>query len=313
MVNNNWVLFKTILHKSCIVKTKYSRTGDKKPNFPVIYLEREFRRRKMKNNYKFIAEAEKIYMEDSRRFGFAFWKYRELLKTANVFEKVVDGCTHMYAVNKNKLIFYWSDNNRMIIPKEQLIDFDIIYIPAKYKKSITVLENTHDIHEGFLQIYNNNFTETKSNENYYVDSFDFNGVDDFKRAADVLNDDSPVHKGNMSVDRLKSFTKLLVYDGNLWVFVKEKATNEPVSISISVYDKKLRQTDVEWVGVRYKHQGKRVGRMLMAETVRRAKTKSDIIQVGGIVDDFYRKCGFEIKTEPQLWIKKKGSNASWWD
>lgn len=266
----------------------------------------------MKQNTDFILSAEKTYKENPQKFGFAFWKHRELLKSADLFEEVVSGCIHMYAINKNRLVYYWSEDNRMVISKDRLAGFDLLYLHSKYIDSITGLTDTHNISDGNALIYNKNFKETKINKCYYADSFNFNNTDDYIETADIINN-STFEGGNMTTEKIKGFTKLPVFDGNLWFFVKEKETGKPVGIGISIYDKDIRETELEWIYVQSDHHGKGVGRILIKETVHRAKDKSDIIRVGGVADDFYIKCGFETKTDQWLWVKRKDSNIGWWD
>ena len=266
----------------------------------------------MTNNTGFILSAEKTYKENPQKFGFAFWKYRELLKSADLFKEVVNGRIYMFAINKNRLIYYWSEDNHMVIPKNRLMDFDLLYIHEKYIDSITGLKETHDINDGIALIYDKYFKENRINKCYYVDSFNFNSIDDYINAADIINN-STSGGGNMTPEKIKEFTKLPVFDRNLWIFVKEKETKKPVSIGISIYDKDIHEAELEWIYVQPDHHGKGVGRMLIQEIVRRAKDKSDIIRVGGIADDFYVKCGFKIKTDPWLWVKRKDSDVSWWD
>ncbi|MCD4752961.1 MAG: GNAT family N-acetyltransferase [Anaerolineaceae bacterium] len=266
----------------------------------------------MTQNTDFILSAEKTYKENPQKFGFAFWKHRELLKSADLFEEVISGCIHMYAINKNRLVYYWSEDNRMVISKDRLAGFDLSYLHSKYIDSITGLTDTHNISDGNALIYNKNFKETKINKCYYADSFNFNNTDDYIETADIINN-STFGGGNMTTEKIKGFTKLPVFDGNLWVFVKEKETGKPVGIGISIYDKDIRETELEWIYVQSDHHGKGVGRILIQETVHRAKDKSDIIRVGGVADDFYIKCGFETKTDQWLWVKRKDSNIGWWD
>lgn len=104
-----------------------------------------------------------------------------------------------------------------------------------------------------------------------------------------------------------------MFDRDLWVFVREARTHKPVSIGICIYDRKIKETELEWIYVHRDHQRRKVGRMLIDEIIRRSIDKSKVIRVGGIADDFYIKCGFSIKTEPWLWIPKKDAKVGWWD
>lgn len=260
------------------------------------------------DNADFIRTAEKIYKENSLMFGFAFWKYREHMKSGDVFDVIVDGVRHMYVISKNRLVYYWSDDDRMIIDDKRLSEFSILTLNSKYRVYIDKLRETHAVNEGVAQVYDMSYKENKFTDDYFTDYFNFS-QDCYQEALDIINEDGR----QMSLDYIKSFTKLSVFDRNLWVLVRNKTSGEAVSIGISVYDNVIKETDLEWIFVKKEHQGKRVGRMLIAETVRRAIGKSDIIRVGGIADDFYYKCGFQISTDQGFWLKKYGSTAGWWD
>ena len=110
------------------------------------------------------------------------------------------------------------------------------------------------------------------------------------------------NKWNISTDYVNQMTHLPVFDPDLWIFAKEKQTNQAVGICISVYDERIRQTELEWVFVLPDHQGKNVGGMLIAETVKRTREKSNLIRVGGVADNFYMKCGFDVLIDEHLWM-----------
>ena len=117
----------------------------------------------------------------------------------------------------------------------------------------------------------------------------------------------------MTPERIKEFTTLPTFDKDVWVLVKETKTNIPVSIGICIHDNRIKETELDWIYVHKDHQRKKVGRMLISEIIRRSIPKSKIIRVGGVADEFYIKCGFNIKTEPWLWIPKKDTKVGWWD
>jgi GNAT superfamily N-acetyltransferase len=74
--------------------------------------------------------------------------------------------------------------------------------------------------------------------------------------------------------------------------VKSRASKEAVAMVISTYLASIRECYLDWIQVLPAYQGRGLGRLLVSETIKRAIGKSDIICVTGMVDDFYRKCGF---------------------
>ena len=78
----------------------------------------------------------------------------------------------------------------------------------------------------------------------------------------------------------------------MWLWVRGRASNEPLALGISTYQASIRECYLDWIQVLPEYQGCGLGRLLVSETVKRAIGKSDIIRVTGMADDFYRKCGF---------------------
>lgn len=124
-------------------------------------------------NIDFISKVERIYRNNQEYFGFAFWKYREQLKDAQITVKNINGIEYLYAINDNKLVFYWSDDNRMILRGNELKSLDIIYVHNKYKDTILKLSDTHDIDSGVALIYDDTFDCKYHNYDYYTSNFNF--------------------------------------------------------------------------------------------------------------------------------------------
>lgn len=261
----------------------------------------------------FIEKAEKIYTASPQKFGFAFWKYRELLKDAQIFDEAIDQITYMYAINDNRLIYYWSEDENLIIPRDELSKFDLIYIHSKYKNSLRHLEGSHDINLGNALIYNSNYQKDIDNDSFYVETVDFNESRLFKIIADIINNSSFGTDIFLSPDYIQKLIFLPVFDPNFWILVFEKQSKTPVAAGICIYDSKIKETEIEWLYVHKEYHGLGIGRMLINEIIRKAKDKSNLIRVGGVADEFYIKCGFGLKTDEWMWIKRKGSNAGWWE
>ena len=94
------------------------------------------------------------------------------------------------------------------------------------------------------------------------------------------------------------------FDPSLWFFVRDKESQELIAISISEYNNDVKQTDLDWISVSPKYQGKGAGRYLIEKTIERCIHKSDDICVGGTAA-FYRKCGF-YDYEQWVWARKEG-------
>ncbi len=267
----------------------------------------------MNNVNEFVSQCEKSYITSPEKFGFAFWKYRELILSADIYSKSYNGAKHYYAVNRNRLVYYWSEDGEMILPDEQIINMDLIYIHSKYKKHLEMLNDSHDVFCGKALIYDRNHSVDNRSSSYYAESFDFSQSGSAKEVCKIINGSGEKYSEIMTVNKLDSLKKQPVFASNLWVMIREKKTNKAVGVGICVYDEKIFETELEWIYVLRDYQGYGVGRYLLSEIVKRARSKSDIIRVGGVADGFYEKCGFTIKTDEWLWIKKKNTKVGWWD
>lgn len=119
---------------------------------------------------------------------------------------------------------------------------------------------------------------------------------DIKAIVQIINDsytDISVNK-----ELIKSYTKTPVYNRDLWVMVKEKATGKFVGCGLADYDAEVKELILEWIQVLPQYRGKKIGQLIVTELLNRMKDIADFATVSGKVDNetnpeaLYRKCGF---------------------
>ena len=119
---------------------------------------------------------------------------------------------------------------------------------------------------------------------------------DIKAIVQIINDsytDISVNK-----ELIKSYTKTPVYNENLWIMVKEKATGKCVGCGLADYDTEVKELILEWIQVLPEYRGKKIGQLIVNELLFRMKDVADFATVSGKVDNktnpetLYRKCGF---------------------
>lgn len=119
---------------------------------------------------------------------------------------------------------------------------------------------------------------------------------DIKAIVQIINEsytDISVNK-----ELIKSYTKTPVYNANLWVMVKEKATGKYVGCGIADFDTEAKELILEWIQVLPEYRGKKIGQLIVTELLFRMKDVADFATVSGKVDNttkpetLYRKCGF---------------------
>lgn len=103
---------------------------------------------------------------------------------------------------------------------------------------------------------------------------------------------------SVSAELIKSYIKTPVYNENLWIMVKEKATGKYVGCGIADFDIEAKELILEWIQVLPQYRGKKIGQFIVTELLFRMKDIADFATVSGKVDNLtnpealYRKCGF---------------------
>ena len=119
---------------------------------------------------------------------------------------------------------------------------------------------------------------------------------DIKSIVQIINDSY----ADISVNKelIKSYTKTPVYNAELWIMVKEKATGKYVGCGIGDFDIETKELILEWIQVLPQYRGKKIGQLIVTELLSKKKDIADFATVSGKVDNLtnpealYRKCGF---------------------
>ena len=119
---------------------------------------------------------------------------------------------------------------------------------------------------------------------------------DIKAIVQIINDSYTDISVNPEL--IKSYTQTPVYNENLWIMVKEKATGNFVCCGLADYDTEVKELILEWIQVLPEYRGKKIGQLIVNELLFRMKDVADFATVSGKVDNetnpeaLYRKCGF---------------------
>jgi len=218
------------------------------------------------------------------------------LKSASLFK--------WYEYN-NHLLIYYSVDEMLHISIDELNALDGICLSAEMYDSVKMDLIGFNASYNWNLRYDFDYVEKKCDVlQYSVVDFDFSNKEHYIKAATLINNGSEW----LNEKNIEKMTKYAAFDPSLWFFLADRQNQELVALSISAFDKSVRQTDLDWIYVRSDYQGKGVGRELILETIRRCKDKSDDICVGGTVE-FYRKCGF-YNYELWTWAVKDGYQFS---
>lgn len=229
---------------------------------------------------------------------FAWWKLRALIEDGEAYALPEQaGC---YLIRDGHLLMCHSPDGVCHIPPQRLAALRCISLPVHLYEGLAVPEGFMP-QRGWKLAYDFAHVPTGKGRDVF-EAVDFDFADDahYALAAEIIRSDG----GDMQAANVRRMRSYEAFDPAMWFFVRRRSDAVPVAISISAYDRRYRETDLDWIFVLPAYQGSGAGRFLVEETIRRCIGKSSRICVGGTVD-FYRRCGFR-DDEEWVWAKKPG-------
>lgn len=179
---------------------------------------------------------------------------------------------------------YWK-TKRIIIPNNMMILHDKDY-------SNDLLDNYYD--ERYFRLYH----DLKTIDNRYIDGYEIITAknEDLRIIVDIINKSyDDIHA---SCEQFESYTRAPVYDPDLWIMIRDKASGNYVGCGIADYDSEAKELILEWIQVLPEHRRKGIGQFIVNELLNRGKCIADFATVSSKVDNatkpefLYRKCGF---------------------
>ena len=241
----------------------------------------------------FVRTVKKLYVQNPCQVSdLAFWKVAEQCRESETYSVLDRGHTYLYAIRDKRLVFYWSDDRQhfLLTPNEvRALEFLVLHLDF-YNLIADKLDGYQE-RESHPLLYNFAFSlAIEHSDEYYIAEFDFSREQEFVAAAEMLN--HCYETQHHSAAEVAGWSNLPVFDESLWLWVRSRASEEAVGLGISTYQASIRECYLDWIQVLPEYQGRGLGQLLVRETIRKAIDKSEIIRVTGIVDDFYKKCGF---------------------
>ena len=256
-------------------------------------------------NKAFLAIIKGLYVQNPCQVSsIAFWKVAQLCQEAETYCHSEKGSRCLYAFRNQRLEFYWSDDRQHFpISSIEIEWFDFLVLHTDFYELITDQISGYEVKASCPLLYDLGSSQGVEYDNkFFITGFNFAEQREFIEAAEVLN--QCYETDNYQAKEVATWCQLPVFDNSLWLWVRSRTNNEVVGLGISTYQKSIRETYLDWIQIMPEYRGRGAGRLLVAETIKRAREKSDIIRVTGIADDFYRKCGF-VGTERWYTISKK--------
>jgi len=252
----------------------------------------------------FLAKYKELFLARTPGIGvFAYWKMKYLIETGECFYLPEHDC--YYLIRDGHLLVYHAPDGRMHIPTGELNRLECISLPANFYRSIEEQLVAFEAKYDWNLRYNFGYQpKGQDSPRYESVDFDFGNAAHYRKAARIIDGNGKWLRGKNVKKVASNMTSLSAFDPKLWFFVRDRATHKLAAISISAYCAEARQTDLDYIFVAPKYQGKGCGRFLIEETIRRCGEKSDDIRVSGTAA-FYRRCGF-VDDEQWVWAAKEG-------
>lgn len=249
---------------------------------------------------EFVEKYKQLFLAKTQGIElFAYWKMKWLIENGETFYIPEHDCYYM--IRDNHLLIYYSPDNQMHLSTQELNALDCISLPVAMYDGIKEKLVGFSPAYGWGLRYDFNYRPKEhTSSQYEAVDFDFSDSTHYAKAAEIICGSD----GWFSDNNVRKMTSYVAFCPALWFFVRDKATQDLIAISISAYDNEVKQADLDWIYVTPKYHGKGCGRFLIEETIRRCKDKSESICVSGAVE-FYRKCGF-IDYEQWAWAPKEG-------
>jgi GNAT superfamily N-acetyltransferase len=100
-----------------------------------------------------------------------------------------------------------------------------------------------------------------------------------------------------------------VFREDLWIWIVEKSTGDPVGLGIAEFDSSVPEGSLEWIQVLPSYRGWGLGRAVVTALLDRLQDEASFTTVSGRVDNrthpenLYRRCGFRGKDN--WWVLAK--------
>ncbi len=232
----------------------------------------------------------------------ALWKTLEQIDNFHSeFTLEEDGVKSLQLWNESMLHTFWNRDKKYIdIGEKDLGQFNMILVhQSQFNDNIK--EQFPNKKSYFKLIHNNkDIIDIDIPEDYYIRNVNINT--ETQMVSDLICNCYDDIKPN--VNEVIKWTKHPVFRNNLWIWIIEKKTEKPVALGIAELDMNIKEGALEWIQVLPDYHGKKLGKVLVIELLKRLEPYADFTTVSGEVDNItnperlYRSCGF---TGDDIW------------
>lgn len=216
----------------------------------------------------------------------------------------IDNLKSSFTVGKNevKSLRLWNDNilhtfwdkDKKHINDEDINGFNMVLahnsqVNDKFKEKFTSIESY------FKLLHNNkDIVDIEIPKGYYIRNVDIDL--EMQMVSDLICSCYEDIKPN--VNEVIKWTKHPVFHNDLWIWIIDEKTEEPVALGIAELDMNIKEGALEWIQVLPDYHGKKLGKVIVMELLKRLESYANFTTVSGELDNItnperlYRSCGF---------------------
>ncbi len=225
----------------------------------------------------------------------AFWKTERLIDSLESdFTK--DGkVMELWLGDKTNLHIYWSrDRNELDLEDDYLRNLKFALIHQDYINRI-LLEDFSEV-QRYFRIYRDmtEIPKIQMPEGFKIMDVDAENEAD-KVSKLIYRCYDNIKPGE---EEVLSWTDHLVFDENLWVWIRDMKEEQYAGLGIAEIDKTVPEASLEWIQVAPEYHGKGLGKLIVYELLDRVNERVEFVTVSGEFDSennpkgFYESCGF---------------------
>ena len=201
--------------------------------------------------------------------------------------------------NENMFHTYW-DRDRNNINEEDIDGFKMVLAHDSQINNQLIEEFTS--RESYFKLIHNHkeITDIEIPSGYYIRNVNFDL--EMQIVSDLIC--RCYENIKPSIEEVTKWINHSVFKKNLWVWIIDKSTEQPVGLGIAELDRNIKEGVLEWIQVLPEYHGKGLGKIIVIELLKRLKPYAEFTTVSGQIDNktnperLYKRCGF---TGDDIW------------
>ncbi len=242
-------------------------------------------------------DLEKMYIEDPTTQPTAFWKLNEWFQHEEM--RRIEYNDTISLVLGNSLVC------RVPVDHGYISEIDHSLSTLVFLESQEL--NVSWQETKYFKLYHDHLTigSSELKPDYY---FEVVKENEFTDIVNLIN--NSYEKIRVNEEKMREYSRIDVYNRNLWIWVIEKNTGIKAALGIAEFDKKIGEGALDWIQVDSRYRGNGLGKATVNELLKRISEIGLFTTVSGEVDNItnpeqlYRACGFKGEKIWHVYHKK---------